>query len=68
MPSAKILEQKQKMVEELAEKIKNAGSGVLVNYCGITVMKDTALREVSSGKQALNTPLLRTPTSRRLAR
>ena len=45
MPSAKILEQKQKMVEELAEKIKNAGSGVLVNYCGITVEKDTALRK-----------------------
>lgn len=44
MPSSKILEQKQKFVEELAEKIKNAQSGVLVNYCGITVEKDTALR------------------------
>ncbi len=44
MPSAKILEQKQQMVAELAEKIKNAKSGVLVNYCGITVEKDTALR------------------------
>lgn len=44
MPSAKILEQKQKMVEELAEKMKSAKSAVLVNYCGITVEKDTVLR------------------------
>lgn len=44
MPSAKILEQKEKLVGDLAEKMKNAQSGVLVNYCGITVEKDTALR------------------------
>ena len=44
MPSAKILEQKQQLVAELAETMKNAQSGVLVNYCGITVEKDTALR------------------------
>ena len=44
MPSAKILEQKQQLVSELAESMKNAQSGVLVNYCGITVEKDTALR------------------------
>ena len=44
MPSAKILEQKEKLVSELAEKIKNAKSGVIVDYCGITVEKDTALR------------------------
>ena len=44
MPSAMILEQKEKMVGELAEKMKSAQSGVLVNYCGITVEKDTALR------------------------
>ena len=44
MPSAKILEQKEKMVGDLAEKMKTAQSGVLVNYCGITVEKDTALR------------------------
>ncbi len=44
MPSAKILEQKEKLVADLAEQIKNAQSGVLVNYCGITVEKDTALR------------------------
>jgi large subunit ribosomal protein L10 len=44
MPSARILEEKQKLVADLAESLKNAQSGVLVNYCGITVEKDTALR------------------------
>ena len=44
MPSGKILEQKEQLVAEIAESIKNAQSGVLVNYCGITVEKDTALR------------------------
>ncbi len=44
MPSAKILEQKEKLVNDLAEKMKAAKSGVIVDYCGITVDKDTALR------------------------
>ncbi len=44
MPSAKILEQKEKLVSELAEKMKAAKSGVIVDYCGITVEKDTVLR------------------------
>ena len=44
MPSAKILEQKQQTVAELAEKIKAAKSGVIVNYQGITVEDDTKLR------------------------
>ena len=44
MPSEKILEQKQKLVQELADSIKSAQSGVLVDYCGITVEKDTKLR------------------------
>ena len=44
MPSAKILEQKQAIVAALAEQMKNAGSGVLVDYQGITVEEDTALR------------------------
>ncbi len=44
MPSAKILEQKKQMIADLAEKMKNAKSGVLVDYCGITVEKDTVLR------------------------
>ncbi len=45
MPSAKILAQKQAATEVLTEKIKNAAAGVLVNYTGITVEADTALRK-----------------------
>jgi large subunit ribosomal protein L10 len=44
MPSAKILAKKQAETEALAEKIKAASAGVLVNYTGITVEQDTALR------------------------
>ena len=44
MPSNKILEQKQEMVAALAEKMKNAVSGVLVKYEGIKVEDDTKLR------------------------
>ena len=44
MPSAKILAQKQAETEVLTEKVKNAAAGVLVNYTGITVEQDTALR------------------------
>lgn len=45
MPSKVVLEQKQQAVAELAEKIKNSVSGVLVNYQGITVEDDTAMRK-----------------------
>lgn len=45
MPSNAILEQKQKTVAELAELIKASASGVIVNYQGITVEKDTAMRK-----------------------
>jgi len=45
MPSKMILEQKQQAVAELAEQIKNSVSGVLVNYQGITVEDDTAMRK-----------------------
>ena len=45
MPSKVILEQKQKAVAELAEQLKNSVSGVLVNYQGITVEDDTAMRK-----------------------
>ncbi len=44
MPSAKVLEQKKQLVAELAEKMKNASSGVLVDYKGINVADDTKLR------------------------
>ena len=44
MPNAKVLREKQAIVEALAERIKNAEAGVLVDYKGITVAEDTALR------------------------
>ncbi len=44
MPNAKVLSEKQAIVEALTERIKNAGSGILVDYKGITVSEDTELR------------------------
>ena len=44
MPNAKVLSEKQAVVAALAERIRNAGSGVLVDYRGITVAQDTTLR------------------------
>lgn len=45
MPSAKVLEEKKQIVSELTEKIKNATSGVIVNYQGIKVEQDTKMRK-----------------------
>jgi len=44
MPNAKILSEKQAIVADLTEKIQGAVGGVLVDYKGITVAEDTALR------------------------
>lgn len=44
MPNAKVLEQKKAIVADLAEKMRNASSGVLVDYKGINVEDDTKLR------------------------
>ena len=44
MPNAKVLSEKQAIVADLTEKLKAAASGVLVDYKGITVAEDTALR------------------------
>ena len=44
MPNAKVLAEKKAVVAELTEKLKNAASGVLVDYKGITVEDDTKLR------------------------
>ena len=44
MPSQKILEAKKQVVSELAEQLKTAVSGVLVDYCGLNVEQDTQLR------------------------
>ena len=43
MPNAKVLSQKQAIVEELAARIQAASAGILVEYKGITVEEDTAL-------------------------
>ncbi len=44
MPNAKVLSEKQAVVAQLADTLKAASSGVLVDYKGITVAEDTALR------------------------
>lgn len=44
LANAKIIEQKQQIVAALAEQMRNANSGVLVDYKGITVEDDTKLR------------------------
>ena len=44
MPNAKVLSEKQTIVEALTERIKSASAGVFVDYKGITVEQDTALR------------------------
>ena len=44
MPNAKVLSEKQAIVEALAERIKGASAGILVDFKGITVSEDTALR------------------------
>ncbi len=45
MPNALVLEKKQQQVAELSEKISAAVTGVIVDYKGITVADDTALRK-----------------------
>ncbi len=45
MPNAKVLEEKKALVASLVEKIKNSPAGVLVDYKGINVADDTALRK-----------------------
>ncbi len=45
MPSEQILNQKQAFVAELKDKMMAAQAGVLVDYVGITVDQDTALRK-----------------------
>lgn len=45
MPSEKVLQDKQEFVAKLTEKLGGAVAGVVVNYQGITVADDTALRK-----------------------
>ena len=49
MPSEKILEQKKRIVADLAAQLKVACAGVLVDYRGVTVDDDTKLRRELRG-------------------
>ena len=44
MPNAKVLSEKKAIVAALVERIRNAESGVLVDYKGINVAQDTEMR------------------------
>ncbi|MDP4121210.1 MAG: 50S ribosomal protein L10 [Bacillota bacterium] len=44
MPNAKVLSEKQTIVESLAEKLKSSCAGVLVDYSGTDVTTDTQMR------------------------
>ena len=44
MPSGKVLAEKQSTVQALTERLNGATAGVIVDYKGITVEADTALR------------------------
>ena len=44
MPNVKVLEEKKQMVADVAEKLRNASAGVLVDYQGINVDQDTKMR------------------------
>lgn len=46
MPNAKVLESKKAVVEQLTEKISGASAVVFVDYKGINVAQDTALRKM----------------------
>lgn len=45
MPSASVLEQKKQIVASVADRINNSCAGVIVDYKGISVADDTALRK-----------------------
>ena len=45
LPSEQVLKQKQQIVAELADQMKNSVAGVLVDYKGINVADDTKLRK-----------------------
>lgn len=45
MPSASVLEQKKQIVASVTDRINNSVAGVIVDYKGISVADDTALRK-----------------------
>lgn len=64
MPNAKVLSEKQAIVAALSDRIKNASSGVLVDYKGITVADDTALR-TEMRKEGINYTVIKNTLVRR---
>ncbi len=64
MPNAKVLSEKQAIVEALASRIKNSGAGVLVDYKGITVEEDTALR-AEMRKESINYTVVKNTLTRK---
>ena len=68
MPNAKVLSEKQAIVEALVERIQNASAGVLVDYKGITVAEDTALRTELRKDEVNYTVVKNTLTRKALAK
>ena len=64
MPNAKVLSEKQAIVEALAQRIQNASAGVLVDYKGITVAEDTALR-TEMRKESVNYTVVKNTLTRK---
>ena len=64
MPNTKVLSEKQAIVAALAERIRNAESGILVDYRGITVEEDTALR-TEMRKESVNYTVVKNTLTRR---
>ena len=54
MPNAKVLSEKQAIVASLTEKLQGAAAGIIVDYKGITVAEDTALRAECRKNVGLN--------------
>ena len=44
MPNEKVLNEKKAVVDALTQRLQNAVAGVFVDYKGINVLEDTALR------------------------
>ena len=66
MPNAKVLEAKKATVSALSEQIKSATAGVFVDYKGITVSEDTALRSELRQNDVLYTVVKNTLVRRAL--
>lgn len=49
MPNEKVLSEKKAIVESMTQRLKEASSGVIVDYKGINVAEDTELRRQLTG-------------------